>query len=375
VTNKKREAPGARRQSRACTIDLFDTANGDHRQNDGVALSLDRADHRLIAVEDHMHLQRVFPIVALCVSLAVAAAAARAQAPAQPQGNTYTLILTPEQGTAENAPGTATGRAGTLQFIGTATVLIRFQGFTILTDPNFLHKGDRVRLGFGNTAARLTNPAIDLAQLPPIDLVILSSIQEDHFDKLVQEKLSKDTPIATTRQAADKLKQLGFVRTAALATWDSLEVQKGEARLRVTSVPGRHGRGANAMQSKVMGSVLDFGNKPGTPDYRIYISGDTVIYNEMPTIAQRFPGVDLALLHLGGARFMGMFKVSMDGKDGVEMLQIIQPSKAIPIHYDDYDVFKSPLADFTRATKDAGLEQKVVSLAPGETYSFTPAKR
>jgi L-ascorbate metabolism protein UlaG (beta-lactamase superfamily) len=322
-----------------------------------------------------MHLQRVFPIVALCVSLAVAATAARAQAPAQPKGNTYTLILTSEQGGAESAPGAATGNQGTLQFIGSATVLIRFQGFTILTDPNFLHKGDRVRLGLGNTAGRLTNPAVELAQLPPIDLVVLSGMQEDHFDKLVQEKLSKETPIATTRQAADKLKQLGFVRTAALATWDSLEVQKGESRMRVTSVPGRHGRGANAMQAKVMGSVLDFGPKPDAPDYRIYISGDTVIYNDLSTIPQRFPGVDLALLHLGGVRLMGMFKLSMDGKAGVEMLQIIQPNKVIPIHYDDYDAFKSPLAEFTQAAKDAGLEQKVVNLARGETYSFSPSRR
>jgi L-ascorbate metabolism protein UlaG (beta-lactamase superfamily) len=70
-----------------------------------------------------------------------------------------------------------------------------------------------------------------------------------------------------------------------------------------------------------------------------------------------------------------MFKASMDGKDGVEMLQIIQPNKAIPIHYDDYDAFRSPLADFSQAVKDAGLEQKVVYLAHGETYSLTPAKR
>jgi L-ascorbate metabolism protein UlaG (beta-lactamase superfamily) len=129
------------------------------------------------------------------------------------------------------------------------------------------------------------------------------------------------------------------------------------------------------MLPKVMGSVIDFGTKADAPDYRIYISGDTIINNDIRTIPQRFASVDLALLHLGGTRFMGMFKVSMDGKDGLEMLQIIQPNKAIPIHYDDYDVFKSPLADFTGAVKEAGLEQKVVHLAHGETYSFTPAKR
>jgi L-ascorbate metabolism protein UlaG (beta-lactamase superfamily) len=56
------------------------------------------------------------------------------------------------------------------------------------------------------------------------------------------------------------------------------------------------------------------------------------------------------------------------------MLQLIQPAKAIPIHFNDYDVYKSPLADFTRAAKEAGLDQKVTYLTQGETYSFTPSK-
>jgi len=38
---------------------------------------------------------------------------------------------------------------GSLTFIGTATVLIRFGAFTFLTDPNFLHAGDHAHLGYG----------------------------------------------------------------------------------------------------------------------------------------------------------------------------------------------------------------------------------
>ena len=108
---------------------------------------------------------------------------------------------------------------------------------------------------------------------------------------------------------------------------------------------------------------------------RMYISGDTLIYDDLKAIPQRFPGVDLALLHLGGTRILGVFKVTMDGKDGVQLMQIIQPKKAIPIHYDDYDVFKSPLSDFAREVKATGLEQQVVYLAHGETYTFTPSQR
>ena len=41
--------------------------------------------------------------------------------------------------------GDAEHDEGELTFIGTATVLVRFGGFTVLTDPNFLHQGEHAR--------------------------------------------------------------------------------------------------------------------------------------------------------------------------------------------------------------------------------------
>lgn len=284
-------------------------------------------------------------------------------------GQVYSLKLPTGAGAAEQA-------SGNIQFIGTATVLVRYQGFTILTDPNFLHKGEKVHLGYGLTSTRLTNPALDLDKLPPIDLVVLSHMHEDHFDRFVQKHLDKNIPIVTTQEASDALHKLGFTRSYGLSKWDAVEVDKGGSRLRITAVPGRHGKdGMQALLPSVMGSVLDFGPNVATPNYRMYISGDTLIYDDLKNIPQRFPGVDLALLHLGGTRILGMFKVTMDGKDGVQLMQIIQPRHAIPIHYDDYDVFKSPLSDFAKEVKAAGLEQQVTYLAHGETYSFKPNAR
>jgi L-ascorbate metabolism protein UlaG (beta-lactamase superfamily) len=40
---------------------------------------------------------------------------------------------------------------GSLTFIGTATTVLRLGGFTLLTDPNFLHRGQRAYLGYGLT--------------------------------------------------------------------------------------------------------------------------------------------------------------------------------------------------------------------------------
>lgn len=259
---------------------------------------------------------------------------------------------------------------GEIFFVGTATVLLRYAGFTILTDPNFLHQGDHVHLHYGIKSARLTNPAIELEELPQLDFIMLSHMHEDHFDRVVEQKLDKNLPIITTPHATEKLKKKGFHAAQAIATWESLDVVKGDARVQITSMPGRHGPGIlNALLPPVMGSMLDFHTSTGEKTFRLYVSGDTLVYDELKEIPQRFGNIDLALLHLGGTRIFGVM-LTMDAQQGVQIMQIIAPRTAIPIHYNDYTVFKSPLEDFKKAVAQAGLQDKVRYLSHGETYRF-----
>lgn len=258
---------------------------------------------------------------------------------------------------------------GSVYFIGTATTLIRYAGFTLLTDPNFLHAGDHVHLGYGLVSRRKTEPALRIDELPPLDLCLLSHLHGDHFDRVAVRGLDKDLPVVTTPQAARALVGKGFRNTYGLATWDSFAAVRGTARLRISALPGKHAFGLmGALLPPVMGSLLEF-EAGGAVRMRIYVSGDTLIHEELREIPRRFPGIDLALLHLGGTRVLGIL-VTMDGRQGVEALRIIRPAKAIPIHYDDYPVFKSPLEDFRRAADAAGLGDKVIYLRRGESYTF-----
>ena len=262
---------------------------------------------------------------------------------------------------------------GSLFFIGTATVLLRYGGFTILTDPNFLHKHEVVRLGYGLRSRRLTDPALDIADLPPLDLVVLSHFHEDHFDRVAERDLDKRVPIVTTKHAARALEQRGFEAVQALETWESITVAKGTVRLRITAAPGTHGPGLiGKLLPPVMGSVLEFGPGDGPTRFRLYITGDTLVFDRLREIPARFPNLDLGLLHLGGTRAFGIL-VTMDGAQGVECLRIVNPREAIPIHYNDYTVFKSPLDDFRRAVEAAGLTNRVRYLAHGEEYRFRVA--
>ncbi len=265
---------------------------------------------------------------------------------------------------------------GSLFFIGTATVLLRYAGFTLLTDPNFLHMGDHIHIGYGLRTERQTNPAINIEDLPPLDLIVLSHMHEDHFDRLVMRKMNKMVPIVTTPQAVKTLGKKGFRRTYPLTMWQTLTMMKGESQLSITAMPGKHGPGlVNNLLPPVMGSMLEFTTPADKQALRLYISGDTLMHKELAEIPKRYPDIDLALLHLGGTKVMGIL-LTMDAKQGVEAVKLINAREIVPIHYNDYKVFKSPLDDFKRAVTKAGLEKRVRYINRGETYTFeVPASR
>jgi L-ascorbate metabolism protein UlaG (beta-lactamase superfamily) len=203
-----------------------------------------------------------------------------------------------------------------------------------------------------------------------LDLILLSHFHGDHFDQVAEQELDKSIPIVTTKAAAEELAERGFKDIRPLEKWGPITIEKGEARLRITAMPGRHApRPIHFALPDVMGSMLEFQSVSGTVKFRMYITGDTLVIDELKEIPHRYPNIDVALLHLGGTRVLGLL-VTMDGKQGVEAMRIVNPDRAIPIHYNDYDRFKSPLSDFQDEVKAAGLQDRVHYLKHGETYNF-----
>ena len=236
---------------------------------------------------------------------------------------------------------------GTLYFVGNATTLIRCAGFTVLSDPNFLHRGERASLGYGLFSRRRTEPALTPEQLPPLDAVLLSHLHGDHFDRRARRGLAKDVPVVTTTHAQRVLRVWGFRRACGLHTWQSWSTRRDDgARLRVTALPGKHAFGLlGRLLPPVMGSLLELTDASGAA-YRIYVTGDTLVHDALREIAAHHPDIDFGLLHLGGTKILGQL-VTMDGRMGADLLEIVPVPHAVPIHYDDYGVFTSPLSDFT----------------------------
>ncbi|MFC6091015.1 MBL fold metallo-hydrolase [Saccharothrix lopnurensis] len=257
-----------------------------------------------------------------------------------------------------------------LRFIGNATTVLRLGPFTLLTDPNFIRRGQWTYLGNGLLSRRLKDPAIGIDELPALDAVVLSHMHGDHFDRVAVRELNRDLPILTTPQAARHLGRRGFRETVALPTWDDLRLTKGGASVTVTSLPGTHARGRLArLLPPVMGSMLEYRAAPDAEPLRIYLSGDTLVHDELREVRERYPVIDVAVVHLGGTRAFGVL-LTMDGAQGVDLLELLRPRRVVPVHYDDYTVMKSPLSDFLAEVERRDPPAAVTRVDRGRTVAL-----
>lgn len=258
-------------------------------------------------------------------------------------------------------------------FVGTATTLLRLGDFTLLTDPNFLHAGEAAYLGYGLWSRRRTQPALDIDELPELDAVVLSHLHGDHFDRVAKARLPRGLPIATTPSAARRLAaSWRFRDTIGLRTWSYVELRKGDQTVRVTAVPAQHGpAGVHLLLPETMGSVIDW-EVAGERRLRVYQTGDTLYRWWLREIPERLPGIDVMLVHLGGTRVLGLL-LTMDGEQGASLVDLIEPALTVPIHYDDYTVFRSSLGDFERAAQRRHLDHLVRPILRGETMDLMAA--
>jgi L-ascorbate metabolism protein UlaG (beta-lactamase superfamily) len=264
-------------------------------------------------------------------------------------------------------PGGLSG-APTLTFVGNATTILRLGAFTVLTDPNFLRRGQRAYLGKGLWSRRLQDPARRIEELPELDAVVLSHLHGDHFDRVARRSLTRDVPLLTTPSAARRLARWGFP-AEPMRTWQRTTLERDGERLDIEALPGVHGYGVmKSLLPPVMGSLLEHRAVDGTTT-RVYVSGDTLPGTHLDEIAGRHPDVDAAVVHLGGTRVL-FSTVTMDGAMFEDFLRRVRPRRAVPVHYDDYGVMVSGLDDARAAARAAGFAERLEVVPRGGTVAL-----
>lgn len=251
-----------------------------------------------------------------------------------------------------------------LTFLGHATVLIELGGLRILTDPILVD-----RLMFLTRVVRPVDPALFAA----VDLVLLSHLHMDHFDRLSLARLDSGPELVVGPGGRALAQRWGWTRVTELTPGQSHRV--GEVT--VTALPAAHpgSRPPFGPRGTAVGYLLESGAA------RIYFAGDTDLFPEMATMMSG--ELDVALLPIGGwGPRLG--SGHLDPERAVEATARLQPRFAVPIHWGTLWPYgldrmsrghlSGPPAEFARglAEREAEIGARPLIALPGERVPFVP---
>ena len=155
-------------------------------------------------------------------------------------------------------------------WLGHSTVLLKIDGFSILTDPVF---STRIGLRLGPLTLgikRLVEIALPLSDLPPVDLILLSHAHMDHFDLPTLRRLENPhAQIVTASQTSDLLRVRRYARVHELR-WNE-SVQVGPAKITAFEVAHWGARMRGDIYRGYNGYLVEIGKM------RVVFGGDTAL--------------------------------------------------------------------------------------------------
>jgi L-ascorbate metabolism protein UlaG (beta-lactamase superfamily) len=257
-----------------------------------------------------------------------------------------------------------------LTHIGGPTLLVEIAGWRLLTDPTFDPPGRRYAFGWGTSSRKVTGPALEPADLPPLDAVLLT--HDHHADNLddAGRALLPSVPVVVT--TASGATRLGGTARGLLPWQTTLLEAAGRPSLEVTATPARHGP---PLSRPVAGDVVGFALRwEEQQDGVLWISGDTVLFSGLREVAERLR-VGTAVLHLGGVRFpvTGPLRYSMTGRQAVRLCDLLGPRTVVPVHYEGWSHFAQGRTGVERDLARAPEVQRTVRWLPlGTAVELAP---
>jgi L-ascorbate metabolism protein UlaG (beta-lactamase superfamily) len=258
-----------------------------------------------------------------------------------------------------------TGQMG-VTFIGHSSFLLQVAGKNVLVDPVFSTRLVVLR--------RQRRPGVLVAELPPIDLVLLTHAHMDHLDKASLRAVVRATrrlrgvapEVIVPQGVEDLVEPMRFARVHGMQWWDQIKVQG----LQVTMTPCKHW-GARMFRDSYRGFggyCLSGGGQS------IYHSGDTAYFDGFAQIGARLRP-DVALLPIG-AYFPDTYRtVHTSPEEAVRGFVECGAKWMVPMHFGTFRLGREPMEEpVQRLVADAerlGIRDRVRVLDEGATLRLS----
>lgn len=256
----------------------------------------------------------------------------------------------------------------TVSCLGHATCLLSMQGRMVLTDPALLDRVG-VELAAETTLgpARVTRPALSIAELPSIDVVAVSHAHPDHMDVPTLSRLAwKARTLVIPRGTRDVVRGCGFADVRELGVGEATEV----AGVLVRAVPVAHYGRRHALDRTpgrgYQGYVFE------RAPYRVFFGGDTAHTVFPADVAPA--GVDVACLGIGA--YQPFVWNHATPEQAWDMARQLHARYLLPMHHSTFILSDEPVDEpLERLLRIAGDDAaRVVARAFGEAFEVPDVK-
>jgi L-ascorbate metabolism protein UlaG (beta-lactamase superfamily) len=247
-----------------------------------------------------------------------------------------------------------------LQLIRSATLKLTYGGRMVLIDPYLATKHE-----YNPLVGKSRNPMVDLPCKPEdvldnVEMVIVSHLHLDHFDRAAWELLPKNLPLFCQPGNEDTIKEKAFTDVRVLH--DEVDWQG----IRLIRTPGQHGKGVWAEKmGKVSGFVFQAQGEP-----TVYWSGDTIWYAPVEKVIHDYQP-NIVVTHSCGAEFEANEPIVMDSAQTVAVCRAAPDSTVIATHMEAFDHSTVTRADLRAFATAQGVDVQQLRIPDdGETLKF-----
>jgi L-ascorbate metabolism protein UlaG (beta-lactamase superfamily) len=251
----------------------------------------------------------------------------------------------------------------TAAWLGHSTVLINFFGVNILTDPVLFPRiGIRVPFLFTIGPKRLTAPALDINELPNIDVVLLSHAHFDHFDWQTLSHFKRNTQVILPPKTRDLLRWTRLVEATELNWNQSKWIHTQAGTTKVTAVQVKHW-GARMQTDDYRGYN---GYLVERNDRRILFTGDTAFCGLRKL--RRYGSIDLGIFSI--AAYNPWIQSHCTPEEAVQMANDAAARFIMPVHHQtfrlSFEPVWEPIERFETALKQQ--PERIALREIGETF-------
>jgi len=250
-------------------------------------------------------------------------------------------------------------------WVGQSTVLVQALGLNVLTDPHFSERASPV--SWAGPPRRL-QAGLSMAQLPHIDVVLISHSHYDHLDEASVRALGAQpggSPLfLVPLRLAEWFRQRGITRVIELDWWQS-HVERG---VEFMLTPARHWSSRTPFDRQ---QTLWGGFAVLAPEFRLIYTGDTGYSRDFTDIRQHLAhrgSFDLALIPVGCYEPREFMRAQhVNPTDAAQIHLDLGARRSVGVHWGTFEGLCDEPLD--QAPRDA-LQREALGLAEDDFFTL-----